>query len=255
MTRLARTALFLTLLSACAPPAPEVTRAAGPTVIFEAGLGDTAAVWDAVAVPPGFGRFAWTRAGYGLGADLLAGQSWPGDADASRTGAEVTAQLEQALARAQMRPPYILVGHSLGALYVLDFARSHPDQLQGIVLVDPRLPGFTARCKAEHLRGCEIPPLLRLTLSEVERLELDGVPGTEAALRDLGPLRDIPLTILLAEKPGLGEDPRWHDVWAAHAEAFAAGFAQARVIGVASGHYIQTAAPGQVTAAIAAPGR
>ncbi|XZQ31259.1 alpha/beta fold hydrolase (plasmid) [Rhodobacter capsulatus] len=248
-------ALLVPLLFACAPPAPEVTHAKGPTVIFEAGLGDTATVWDSVDTPPGLGRFAWTRAGYGLGADLVAGQSWPGDADGRRTGAEVTAQLEAALTRAQARPPYILVGHSLGALYVLDFARSHPDQVKGIVLVDPRLPGFTARCKAEQLRGCEIPPLLRLTLTDVERLELDGVPETETALRELGALRDIPLTILLAEKAGLGEDPRWRGVWAAHAEAFASDFRRASVIPVASGHYIQTAAPEQVTAAIAAVGR
>lgn len=255
MTFLARTALFLTLLSACAPPAPEVTHAKGPTVIFEAGLGDTATVWDRVDTPPGLGRFAWTRAGYGLGADLVAGQSWPGDADGRRTGAEVTAQLDAALTRAQAKPPYVLVGHSLGALYVLDFARTHPDQVKGIVLVDPRLPGFTPRCKAEHLRGCEIPPLLRLTLSDVELLELDGVPETEAALRNLGALRDIPLTILLAKKGGVGEDPRWREVWTAHAEAFATGFRRAKVIPVASGHYIQTSAPARVTAAIAAVGR
>ena len=255
MTALFRIPLLLTLLAACSAPAPKVTPGTGPTVIFEAGLGDTAAVWDGVAVPPGFGRFAWTRAGYGLGVDLLIGQFWPGDADGRRTGAEVTVQLDQALAEAQETPPYVLVGHSLGALYALDFARTHPEAVAGIVLVDPRLPGFTARCNAEHLRGCEIPPLLRLTLSDVERLELDGVPETEAALADLGALRDIPLTILLAEKPGLGEDPRWREVWAAHAEAFAAGFARARVIRVPSGHYIQKAAPAQVTAAIAAISR
>ncbi|PYF07762.1 alpha/beta hydrolase family protein [Rhodobacter viridis] len=255
MTPLFRAALLVPLLTACAAPAPEVTRAAGPTVIFEAGLGDTASVWSGVDTPPGLGRFAWTRAGYGFGADLVAGQSWPGDADGRRTGAEVTAQLGQALAKAQAGPPYILVGHSIGALYVLDFARTHPEAVKGIVLVDPRLPGFTARCKAAHLHGCEIPPLLRLTLSEVERIELDGVPETEAALRDLGALRDIPLTILLAEKAGLGEDPRWRAVWADHARAFAAGFSHARLIPVASGHYIQTTAPDQVSAAIRAVSR
>lgn len=253
MKALPRLALALILLAACAPPSPQITQSQfGPTVIFEAGLGDGAEVWDRVNLPSGIGRFAWTRAGYGLGADLVIGQSWPSDADGRRSGAEVSAQLDLALAEGQVNGPFVLVGHSLGALYVLDFALRHPGQIKGIVLVDPRLPGFTARCEAEQLRGCQIPELLRLTLSEVEQAELAGVPETEAALRDLGALRDIPLTILLAEQGGLGEDPRWRDVWASHASDFAMGFTKARLVRVASGHYIQSAAPDQVAAEIAA---
>ena len=249
MTQLKYAALLLSLLAACAPPPPEVARAAGPTVIFEAGLGDGASTWDGVELPPGLGRFAWTRAGYGPGAKIASGTSWPGDED-GRSGAEVAAQLEAALAAQGTRAPYILVGHSLGALYMLEFARRHPDQVKGIVLVDPRLPGFTARCKSLRLAGCEIPPLLRLTLSEAERAELDGVPATEAALGDLGALRDIPITILVAQSPGLGEDPGWRAAWTQHARDFAAGFAKARVIEVASGHYIQSTAPEVITAAL-----
>ncbi len=35
---------------------------------------------------------------------------------------------------------------------------------------------------------------------------------TEAALGDLTALSDVPVTILLAERPGLGEGPRWRSV-------------------------------------------
>jgi pimeloyl-ACP methyl ester carboxylesterase len=245
MSAFPRVLLCLALV-ACAPPAPQVTRSAkGPTVVFEAGLGNTAHIWDRVRLPDGLGRFAWTRAGHGLGG------LWRSDADGRRTGAEVATALEQALSQAQIAPPYILVGHSLGALYVLEFARRHPGQVAGIVLVDPRLPGFTARCKANALRGCEIPDLLRLTLSPAERAELAGLPETEAALQDLSALHHIPLTILLAEHPGLGEDPRWRPLWFRHAEAFAAGFDRAKLRPVDSGHYIQTTAPKDVAAAIA----
>lgn len=240
-----RLSALLPLLLACSAPVPQVTRAPGPTVIFEAGLGDGASVWEGVALPPGLGRFAWSRGGY-------EGQAfWPGDGDGRRSAEEVRVRLEEALGQAGLKPPFLLVGHSIGAIYTLDFARAHPDQVAGIVLVDPRLPGFTARCKAEGLDGCEIPPLLRLALSRPQLLELDGMALSEAALRDPGAARDIPLTILLAQKPGLGEDPRWRAVWADHARGFARGFAEARVIEVASGHYIQTAAPDAVTAAIA----
>lgn len=243
---------LLLALAACAPPPPEVTLSTqGPTVIFEAGLGDGAAVWNAVQLPPDLGRFAWTRAGYGLGPELLVGRDWPGDRDGRRSGAEVAAELEQALHDNAVAPPYILVGHSLGALYALQFAKTHPEQIAGIVLVDPRLPGFTAACKARGLRGCEVPPLLRLALSDTERLELAGVPETEAALADLSGLRDIPLTLLVATDGGFGEDPGWRQLWAEHAAAFARGFATARVVPVDSGHYIQSADPDLVAREIA----
>lgn len=246
------TRLLLCLaLAACAGPSPEVTRATtGPTVVFEAGLGDAADVWDGVALPPEVGRFAWTRAGYGLGPSLLVGRPWPGDRDGRRTGAEVSTHLTQELAQQTVAAPYILVGHSLGALYVLQFAKDHPEQVAGIVLVDPRLPGFTAQCKLTGLRGCEVPALLRLTMSDTEQLELAGAPETEAALADLSALRDMPITIMVAEQGGLGEDARWRGLWISYAERFATGFRQARVVPVASGHYIQKTAPALVAAEI-----
>jgi pimeloyl-ACP methyl ester carboxylesterase len=40
------------------------------------------------------------------------------------------------LARAKLRPPFILVGHSLGGLYVQMFARLHPDEIAAVVLLD-----------------------------------------------------------------------------------------------------------------------
>lgn len=247
---------LLGALAACAGPARHASRGPGvPSVVFEAGLGDGAEVWDGLDLPAGLGRFAQTRAGYGPGGALPFAPRWAGDGDGKRTGAEAAAELQAALARAGVAPPYILVGHSLGALYVLEFARLHPGQVSGIVLIDPRLPGFTARCKAEGLRGCEIPALLRLTLAPAARLELAGLPETEAALQDLSALQAIPLTILLAERAGLGEDPRWRGVWKSHAEGFAARFAQARVVLLPGGHYLMRAAPARVSAEIAALAR
>lgn len=243
---------LLMTLAGCDAPPPKVTVASrGPTVVFEAGLGNGAEVWDGVSLPAGLGRFAWTRAGYGLGAELLVGRAWPGDGDGRRSGTEVAAELEAALRDAGAAPPYILVGHSIGALYALQYAMDHPERVAGLVLVDPRLPGFTDRCRAAGLGGCEVPALLRLSLSDAERLELDGVPETEAALADLGRIRHIPLSLLVATRPGLGEDPRWRGLWRSHAEGFAAGFAEARVISVDSGHFIQTTAPAVGAAEVA----
>ncbi len=45
----------------------------------------------------------------------------------------------------KLSPPYVLVGHSLGGQYVELFARLHPDEVVGVVLVDSRHPEFTQR--------------------------------------------------------------------------------------------------------------
>jgi pimeloyl-ACP methyl ester carboxylesterase len=41
------------------------------------------------------------------------------------------------LAAASIKPPYLLVGHSLGGMNVRLYADSYPSQVAGMVLVDP----------------------------------------------------------------------------------------------------------------------
>src|SRR5690606_6617568 len=37
----------------------------------------------------------------------------------------------------RIEPPYILVGHSLGGVYVRGFAKYYPDKLAGLIIIDP----------------------------------------------------------------------------------------------------------------------
>lgn len=51
---------------------------------------------------------------------------------------ENTAQtLRQLLEKAGIAPPYILIGHSLGGVYARGFAGLYPQEVAGVVLVDP----------------------------------------------------------------------------------------------------------------------
>ncbi|MCG2841201.1 alpha/beta hydrolase [Sandaracinobacter sp. RS1-74] len=228
----------------------------GPTVILEAGLGDGAASWRSLraALPDNLPVFTWSRAGYrggAVGTLIGGGPLWPSDGDGRRTGAEIAGHLRSKLAEAGVPPPYVLVGHSIGANYVLSFAKAYPGEVAGLVLVDPRLPGFTRSCKAEGLRPCEIPPLLAALLSPAERAEIRGLDQTEADLADLSAIRDIPLTILTAERGSPTKDPRMRALWQAQAVRFAERFTHARHIVVAgSGHYIHRAEPQRVAAEI-----
>jgi pimeloyl-ACP methyl ester carboxylesterase len=101
----------------------------GPlTVVFEAGLGDTLDVWSRVQTQlAGCARtVAYNRAGY-LGSDPAIGP---------RDSATIVAELRGELRNRNIEPPYVLVGHSLGGLYMQYFARNFPAETAGLVLLD-----------------------------------------------------------------------------------------------------------------------
>lgn len=104
-----------------------------PAVIFEAGAGNSAAIWS--KVQPAIARTTRTcsydRAGYGA-SDLDRG---PRDAE------HVTADLEEALKAAGIGGPYVLVGHSLGGFFMRLFATRRREETVGLVLVDPMIDG------------------------------------------------------------------------------------------------------------------
>ncbi len=100
-----------------------------PTVVFESGAGSPLEAW--VLVQPRVSRFAGTisydRAGNGLSAK----------GPVPRDGQRVALELHAALQNAHAPPPYILVGHSLGGPYIRIFAGMFPQEVAGMVLVDP----------------------------------------------------------------------------------------------------------------------
>ena len=103
----------------------------GPSVIFESGMGDGITVWKKVA--PTISKYAhvimYDRPGIG--------KSKFTDKTLSPYTAKMVAQnLEVLLKKMNIRPPYILVGHSIGGLFVQYFAKKHPKQVRGVVLVD-----------------------------------------------------------------------------------------------------------------------
>jgi len=104
-----------------------------PTVILESGLGGKMFAWR--KVQPVLARryrvCAYHRAGMG---ESSSGPT-PRDAVA------IVSDLEKLVRRAQLRPPYILVGHSLGGFTVRLFARRNLRRTAGVVLVDPAAVG------------------------------------------------------------------------------------------------------------------
>ena len=114
-----------------------------PTVVLEAGSGGGIDSWAAVQRSlAGRTRVAaYNRAG--------TGRSDRGPTP--RSALRIADELHLALDHAGLEPPYILVGHSIGGSYIRVFAARYPDEVVGLVLVDPTLEGPTERSMDEIL--------------------------------------------------------------------------------------------------------
>jgi pimeloyl-ACP methyl ester carboxylesterase len=66
-----------------------------------------------------------------------AGTGWSDDTDLPRTAAAVTDELRALLRTAGVPAPYLLVGHSLGGAYAQRYAQRFPDEVAGLLLLDP----------------------------------------------------------------------------------------------------------------------
>ncbi len=101
---------------------------AGPSVIFESGIGATSQNW--VRVQELVSEFAHT-----VSYDRM-GLGWSTPAVSERIPSKVVEELRAMLQAAGVAPPYLLVGHSFGGLVVRYFAAEYPDEVVGAVLVD-----------------------------------------------------------------------------------------------------------------------
>jgi pimeloyl-ACP methyl ester carboxylesterase len=126
-----------------------------PTVLFEAGIAATNLNW--FHIQENVARFTGT-ASYDRG-----GLGWSSPCRTSRTPGNIVVELHDMLERAQIKPPYILVGHSFGGLVMRRYALLFPEEVASVLLIDPM------RCE-------EWPPLNPAKQSEVDRgKKLSGI--------------------------------------------------------------------------------
>jgi pimeloyl-ACP methyl ester carboxylesterase len=105
------------------------TGAGASTVVMDAGLGGWSLDWS--AVQPEIAKFArvcsYDRAGLG----------WSEPSAAPADAQHAVADLHRLLANSGEPGPFVLVGHSNGGLRVALYAHSYPQEVAGVVLVDP----------------------------------------------------------------------------------------------------------------------
>jgi len=101
----------------------------GPTVLFESGIAATNLNW--CRIQETVAQFTHT-ASYDRG-----GLGWSSPASSARTPGNIAIELHAMLEAAGIKPPYVLVGHSFGGLVMRRYAALYPEDVLGVVLVDP----------------------------------------------------------------------------------------------------------------------
>lgn len=210
-------------------------------VIFENGLGGRMEWWKEVLpkISKDTTTFAYNRPDYGNSDPV----STP------RDGSHIVEELRTLLHSKGMKPPYILVGHSLGGLYMQLFARRYPEEVNALILVDSthpqQLDGEGALEKQSFLaRG-----ILGVLVTGAAKDELDLLPQTGKQVLDLSTLSNIPVFVLSASKP-LDEKSKVADDANEKRKNIARLYPGSKQIWVDSGHAIPLEKPESVISAI-----
>jgi pimeloyl-ACP methyl ester carboxylesterase len=242
--------LALLFLAACGRDAEDglalhVRGSGSPTILFEAGLGDWSESWDPIVKQAGKLSRVVTYDRAGLG------QSPP--ASQSRTAEHIAAELREALRRHHIEPPYLLVTHSAGAWYGLTFAARNPDEVRGILMIDPTPVRFF-----QEVDRLLTPEQRRNLTLEEEEYARSASPGRNAewAARDASALEaaraavpsGLAVTILSAGRLQPGEPRRLKQWWLAEHRRWASQWPRGRQLTIRAGHYVHHEQPEAVMA-------
>jgi len=195
----------------------------GPAVVMDAGLGATSLLYELIL--PRIAEFttavAYDRAGYAW--------SDPAPSDVPRTSRQMMAELHTLLDRAAVPPPYVLVGNSFGGINVIVYADLYPDEVAGLVLIDPSTPGMFEIPGMPGPKTIEwsariLLPLARLGVLRwfIGPLFKPVVPGW----------KNLPSDIWDANL-ALSAQPLFYETWAREAAASEESFGRARQVGAA----------------------
>jgi pimeloyl-ACP methyl ester carboxylesterase len=171
-------------------------------------LGDSSEDWESIAaeLSAQLSVCTYDRAGYG--------ESDPGPLPRSPTA--IARDLRALLKVASVQPPYVIVGHSAGGLNVQAFWDLYPDDVTGMILLDPTptpslvKEGFPdlwdlivaeieeQQARAEQARQDSSADAARLEAIASENQELRHWRGLPSGSSSFG---DLPLLVVAAGRP------------------------------------------------------
>ncbi|MFC4701389.1 alpha/beta fold hydrolase [Glaciecola siphonariae] len=228
----------------------------GKNLEFEVkGRGDIAVLFDAGALT---GMAGWNALWNDLPSDITAyrfSRLGEGNSDAcvgQRSSEEHVHEVKSIVDAAQIKKPFIYVGHSLGGATARNYAHSFPNEVLGMLLVDPENPRdieiikeidpLNGPLEIEHIKNQDYKD------SDGRWCFLDAIWKKEAA-NDFDDIGNIPVTLIATtmtfDNPttifnsDIGRK-RWGDVQ----KEWVSTFPQGQFVATnKSGHYIQQNEP------------
>lgn len=221
-----------------------VTGSGRQVIVLVAGYGGDHRTWT--DVQPSLSSFARVVSYDRLGSGASAPSRRP------RVASNFVEELREGLGKAGLNPPYLLVGHSYGGAMVRLFASRYPDEVAGLVLVDPAMENFYRRAEveaaADYLQELEeIQAQADASSSEALRRDFLGLETSMQQLRVAPPLAGRAVVLLSAAEMNLPE--RLRAVWLDEQARWANAVGATRIL-VNSGHRIPREQPEAVVRAV-----
>jgi pimeloyl-ACP methyl ester carboxylesterase len=217
-----------------------------PVVVFENGLASKKEVWADVQ-----SEVAKTHTVFGYDRP---GQGASGTSHDPRIGSRIVEDLRVLLKSQHLEPPFVLVGHSLGGLYMQLYARKYPREVAGLVLVDSTHPLHFAGPGAMENRSVLSRSIMTVGLWGNASEEFKNITATGQEVLSVPALAaDLPTVILIAPQKPASTDPtdvamntyddtmRWD---------FAKLYPHAQVLETHTGHNVHGESPKLVVQAI-----
>jgi pimeloyl-ACP methyl ester carboxylesterase len=225
----------------------EVRGDGSPTVVFEAGGGESSSVWAAlereVREREGVRTLVYDRAGLGRSAPTEPPYRVDDEADA----------LRRELDRHGIAAPVVLVAHSYGG-FVAALVAATDDRVAGVVLVDANIASYwndarlekqLATYRAQYAELERVAPDLARTIIPL----MEAYPATVERLRGMEIPRDIPAIDIVAERTWVDEQEV--EAWRHAHDAFVAASPQREgVFAGDSGHHVMHDRPELVLDAV-----
>jgi pimeloyl-ACP methyl ester carboxylesterase len=186
-----------------------------PTVIFEGDWGFPGYSWLHIQQDVAkFTRACWyDRAGYG----------WSDPGPSPNHSDSIARDLHRLLEKAHTAPPYVLVAHAIGAFHARVFRGFYPNEVEGMVLVDPTSEDLTIHIHnhIELFRPAVL--LLHQIMGEVGYMRLRRMPLLELPKEGFTQQEWNELEILQWQTKSLVAEGKEPPLWICGEQARAAG--------------------------------
>jgi len=170
------------------------------TIILESGAGDDMTEWESsLSHFESYAQvFTYNRAGF-KGSESH---------NKKRNAQVITVELRELLEEANIPPPYILVGHSLGGLYLRVFASTFPNEVAGVIQIDSTHHDMVKNCNLSNDNPTGIPWWAFLILPNAVEGESKGLCKSLNLAKNTNQFPKVPLVVISSDKVPEGMDEK-----------------------------------------------